>query len=263
MRALRVAVRLIGLSLLTLSQFLLWVGVLPFVVRFPATADRWRHFNFGLWSRGVLRLVGARLRIRGTPPEPPFFLVSNHLSYLDIVVLASCLDAVFVAKAEIGRWPIVGFLCRCMQIIFIDRSSRRDIPRVLVLIDSALQRHQGIVVFPEGTSSDGSTVGSFRPSLLETAARTGRPVSYASLSYDTPEGEDPAHLAICWWGDMPFLSHLLKLLALRRFRITLVFGEERIQDGDRKRLAERLREAVAGQFIPVVDREMEKEWVAH
>ncbi len=260
MRALRTTVRLILLGLLTLSIFLLWVTVHPLVFRSPHTAERWRTFNFRTWSRGILRLVGARLRIRGAPPEPPFILVANHLSYIDIVVLASCLKTVFVAKTDIAGWPIIGFLCRCMQMIFIDRDSRRDIPRVLALIERALKRHQGIVLFPEGTSSEGATVGRFRPSLLETAARVCHPVSYASLSYDTPEGEEPAHLAICWWGGMTFLSHVLKLLAIPRFRATLVFGEERIQDSDRKRLAARLHDAVARQFIPVVDRE--RQWAA-
>ncbi|MFQ5768368.1 MAG: lysophospholipid acyltransferase family protein [Acidobacteriota bacterium] len=81
--------------------------------------------------------------MQGHPPKPPFVLVANHLSYLDVMVLGSCLNAVFVGKAEIARWPVVGPLSRLMNTIFIDRQARRDIPRALARMEKTLARGQG------------------------------------------------------------------------------------------------------------------------
>ena len=198
--------------------------------------------------------MGARIESRGAAPEAPFFLVTNHLSYVDVLVLASRVDGVFIAKSDVAGWPIVGALCRSVGTLFVDRRARRDLPRALAAIDRTLAAGQGVVLFPEGTSTRGEEVARFHPSLLEVAARGRHPVSYASLGYVTADGAAPADLAVCWWGDMEFAGHLWGLLALPGFRATLAFGDERIQDDDRKRLALRLRQAVAGLFTPVVGR---------
>ncbi len=110
----------------------------------------------------------------------------------------------------------------------------------------------GIIVFAEATSSPGNTVLPFRPALLEWAARTGYPVHHASVSYRTPAGSPPAHLSVCWWGDMTLGPHLLGLCRLPRIEATIRFGADPIVERDRKLLAERLQRAVAEQFTPVV-----------
>jgi len=188
-------------------------------------------------------------------PQPPFFLVSNHLSYLDIVVFAAQTPCRFVAKREVGAWPGVGLLARIMATIFIDRTVRRDALRALAQVDRAMQEGDGIVLFAEATSTAGRSVLPFRPALLEWAARTGQPVHYASVSYRTPDRCPPAHLAVCWWGDMPFGRHLAALARLPRIDASLHFGPAPIAERDRKQLAGRLHEAVLAQFVPVVTQE--------
>ncbi|MFQ5351272.1 MAG: lysophospholipid acyltransferase family protein, partial [Thermoanaerobaculia bacterium] len=148
--------------------------------------------------------------------------------------------------------PIIGSLCRSVGTLFVDRRANRDLPRAIATIDRTLEAGQGVVLFPEGTSTSGEEVARFHPSLLEVAARARYPVSYASLGYATAEGGAPAHLAICWWGDMELPGHLWRLLALPGFRATVAFGDERIQEDDRKLLAARLWRAVNGLFTPVV-----------
>jgi 1-acyl-sn-glycerol-3-phosphate acyltransferase len=193
--------------------------------------------------------------VEGRPPEPPFFLVSNHLGYVDVVVLGAQFPCVFVAKADVAHWPVFGALCRVADTIFIDRTSKRDIPRVIARIRQVLASGRGVVVFPEGSSTNGAEVLRFRPSLLETAAIAGIPVSYASLSYSTPPGAPPAHRAVCWWDEQTFASHFLGLLGLPEIRASVTFGGETIQERDRKILAERLQYAVRAQFRPVVGAE--------
>ena len=169
-----------------------------------------------------------------------------------MLVFASQLKCVFVARGDVAGWPAIGSLCRAAGTIFVDREKRRDVARVNGLIDQILGDGRGVVLFAEGTSTRGDTVLPFKSSLLEQAARAGLAVSYAALSYRTDEGEPPAHLSVCWWGEMTFVKHVFDLLYLTEVHATLVFGAEPIQANDRKVLAERLWIAVREQFIPVI-----------
>lgn len=255
MKWLRAAVRLILVTLLTVLHVLVLLLGSLFTFASPRSRAGWRMFVFRSWSRWVLPVLGVQIEVEGEPPDPPFLLVSNHLSYLDIPVLGRYVGAIFVAKAEISNWPGIGFMCRAINTIFIDRTQRRDLQRVMREIDREMDHGMGVVLFPEGTSSKGTTVLPFRPSLLESAARSDTPVSWATLSYHTPEGEPPAHLSVCWWGGMDFSPHALQFAQLRRVHAKVVFGSERIHDVDRKELGRRLREAMLEHFEPVVDEE--------
>lgn len=253
MAALRTVVRaplVIATIAVYYTAFLL---LLPAVAWSARRRRRWRARIFRGWSRAMSQVLGLRLVVEETPPEPPFLMVSNHLSYIDVVVLASQLRTVFVAKAEVRKWPVFGVLCRSFDTIFIDRGSRRDLMRAAAEIREALAWGDGVVIFPEGTSTRGSEVGSFKPALLEDAARCGQPVHYVSLSYRTAPGAEPAHERVCFWGDAYFLVHLVKLLRVPSFEARVRFGEEPLVDDDRKRLAMRLHGAVAERFIPVVE----------
>ncbi|MFN7947703.1 MAG: 1-acyl-sn-glycerol-3-phosphate acyltransferase [Blastocatellia bacterium] len=257
MRKLRATIKLVLFFVLSVGFYLLWLIVNLFLLAFSRAARWWRGLIFHAWARTMIRLLGMRLTVRGMPPRAPFFLVSNHLSYVDIIVYAALLDCVFVAKSDIAHWPFFGLCARSFNTIFIDRSNRQDIPRVNALIERARQTGWGVVLFPEGTSTKGAEVIPFRPSLLEPAAAAAWPVSYASISYRTPPDETPAHMAICWWGEMTFAPHLFELLQLRRFEAIVTFGAVTMQLDDRKLLAARLQEAVQRIFIPVTAREDE------
>lgn len=255
MKRLRAGFRLFLASLLTLIALVVLLLGQLLVLPLPRARAKWRSGVMRYWGRAVLPVLGVDLTVEGQPPAKPFLLVSNHLSYLDIPVIGSQVGVVFVAKSELASWPVVGFMCRAANTIFVDRNVRRDLPRVMREIDRELALGQGVVLFAEGTSSKGATVLPFRPSLLEPAVRSELPVSYATLSYHTPEGEQPAHLAVCWWGGMDFTPHALNFATLRQVKAQLVFGDEQLHDIDRKRLAERLQAEVLSRFVPVVDEE--------
>jgi len=214
-------------------------------------AARLSAWVFRNWARWSARALGARIEVEGSPPSPPFVLASNHLGYVDIIILASQIDCVFVSRADVATWPVVGYLVRMVGTIFIDREAMRDIPRVLDLVDENLAHGRGIAIFPEGTTSDGSTVLRFRPALLEAAARSGIPVRCASLTYRTPPGSAPANLAVCWWGGMTFWGHVLRLFRLPGFVAKVTFAPDSIRETDRKRLAAGAREIVLRHFDPI------------
>ena len=219
---------------------------------------RWRSYCFQGWSLGVLRILRIRVTFEGHPPtKGPFVLATNHLSYLDVMVLASVVPAVFVAKSEVRGWPVWGILARAMGTIFVDRSRARDTRRVGAAIATELEQGGGVVVFPEGTSSPGYEVGRFRSSLLDAAVRTGTPVHYAALSYATAPDDPPAHLSVCWWGDMTFAPHFWQLTGLDRIDALVRFGARSVSGSDRKTLARALQQAVADHFTPVVSKELD------
>ena len=192
-----------------------------------------------------------RMEVQGDPPRAPFLLVSNHLSYVDVVVLAAQLGGVFVARGDAAGWPVGGTMCRAADTIFVDRDHRHGVSHALRRMEEMLRQGRGVVLFPEGTSSAGQTVLPFRPSLLAAAARSCLPVSYASLTYAAgPGGPSPA-TTICWWGNMTLGRHLVQLFRLPGFSVKVRFGQRALRDSDRKILAGKLHEAVCAQFEPV------------
>lgn len=210
----------------------------------------WRNRVVRQWARGLAWIVNMQMRIEGPRPNPPFFLVANHVSYVDIVVILANLDGVFVAKRELGSWPVLGYLTRLVGTIFLDRHNRRDAVRVLAAIDTRIGDGDGVVVFPEGTSSDGGDVYPMKPAMFEWAAQAGYPVSHAAIHYQTRLGAPAARDAVCWWGTMAFMPHVIELCGLAGFQATLRFGEEPLYGTDRSDLAVRARAAIASNFVP-------------
>jgi 1-acyl-sn-glycerol-3-phosphate acyltransferase len=246
---LRVLRRALALALWTGTVFALWL-----VVAGPAAlAERlgaWRAFVQHRWSRGVAWILGVRLVVTGPAPRG-CLLVANHLSYLDVIVLGAQLPCAFVSKAEVARWPVLGFLARVMGTLFLEREKKRALAPLNLRLAARLARGEALVLFPEGTSTAGDEVLAFRPALLEPAARLGLPVRYAALRYSTPLGSPPPEEAVCWWGEMSFGPHFLRLLALPSLAAHVHFGAEPIRAPDRKTLAARLRRAVVERLEPL------------
>ena len=248
MKYVRATIRFVAFVIATLSLYSIW-----FVLRlFIPNKIYWRQLAFEYWTKSFVWLSGMEIEVIGEPPKPPFFLVTNHLGYVDVAALRATVNGVFVAKAEVKDWFLAGRIVRDMGIIFINRQNRRDIPRAGEEIIERLNGGEGVIVFPEGTSTKGEDILPFNSSFLEFAARTDLPVSYASIGYRTPEGSPPASTMICWWEDISFLAHIFRLFTLPRFTAILDFGEESIVNPDRKRLAAELHDRVKEKFIPVI-----------
>lgn len=242
------ALKLLRLLGRTVGEWLLVLLALPVTLGSERRRRAWASRRCSSWGRGVARILGMKVTVRGVPPERPFFLVCNHLSYVDIWALAGVTGGLFVAKSEVARWPLMGFISRHASTLFVDRKRMRDIPRVLEEIRGVLSAGQGILLFPEGTSTGGDRVLPFRSPLLEVAVRGRIPVSYAGLRYRTGPGLPPAGEAVCWWREMTLTDHLFGLLRLPGFEAEILFGAEPMVDEERKALAARLGRAVAGKL---------------
>jgi 1-acyl-sn-glycerol-3-phosphate acyltransferase len=255
MRSFRAAARAVVAVLITVPSYVAALAGGLLLAPWPKARSRWQGHVFRSWSHALCLAFGVRVRTQGPAPRPPFVLVSNHVSWVDILALGTRLPCVFVAKAEIDSWPVFGALCRAVNTIFIDRKAKRELHRVLERIETTLAAHQGVVIFPEGTSSAGHEVLPFRSPLLELPAKLGRPVHWAAISYRAPAGAPPVHLSVTWWADMPFGPHLWQLLKLRSVEARVTFGSEPVASHDRKQLAADLHRAISGIFEPMADPE--------
>ena len=193
-------------------------------------------------ARAHLAIFGGSVTVSGEVPRRGL-LVSNHLSYLDILVICSVAPSVFVSKAEVRHWPVFGPLAKMGGTIFIQRERRTQVGAVNDEIEQALAAGVVVTVFPEGTSSNGDTVLPFRAPLLEPALRGGYEIAIACLRYELDDGDPKTE--VCYWGDHAFFPHLLKLLGKRRVRATLRFGTFKRTTDDRKELALQLHKAVS------------------
>lgn len=122
-----------------------------------------------LWHKGVCMIFGVRVRVEGTPyRDSQTIYVSNHLSYLDISAIGSFLKASFVAKADVANWPVFGFLSKLQQTAFISRS-RKDARKEKNALENMMAEGKSLIIFPEGTSTDGKSVRPFKSSLFSIA----------------------------------------------------------------------------------------------
>lgn len=250
---LRALLRLIFFFVLSLGTVILVAaGNLFFRFVSPHMVPKWKNYIISLWASFTAKILGLNIDSEGVPPNPPFFLVSNHLSYIDVVPLWYFLDGTFIAKSEVSSWPFFGWGTRTLGVLFIDRKLQRDVRRMNNRIAETISDSQGIILFPEGTSSKGEKVLPFNSSLLNYPAEKEMPVSSAVISYRSSDTNRPAWSHVCWWGDMAFLPHFWELLKVKRIDVKISFGDTLIAD-DRKQLSKQLHNQVSQLFDPIVD----------
>lgn len=253
---LRAPLKLTLLVAVTLPLYAGWVLTRPVAWVVPSSERALQRMWVGTWARCVLRILRVRARYEGPVPEGPYFLVANHLSYVDIPLLLARLDARFLAKSEIAGWPVMGLLARTTGTLFVDRSRKRDLTRVLGEVKRVLARGPGVIVFPEATSTDGAAVERFKPSLFEVPVEVDVSVRCAALHYHAPDGPRPAWEAVCWWGDAGFGPHFFQFLKQGPTDATVTFSAEIPPEpagsgpARRKELCQAAQELVERSFTP-------------
>jgi 1-acyl-sn-glycerol-3-phosphate acyltransferase len=208
-----------------------------------------------LWQRFVCFLIGVRIKVTGAPAaDRPLLLLSNHTSWLDIPVLASVAPVSFIAKKEVATWPVVSFLAKAQRSVFIDRDRRHATGAHADEVAGRLSKGDIMVLFAEGTSSDGNIVLPFRSALIGAAQRaiddgetaTVQPVA---VSYQRmlglPLGRQHRPL-VAWYGGTDLLPHLKRVLSEGGIDVHVVFGPAHrlTARDDRKTVAQE-----AGQLV--------------
>lgn len=187
-----------------------------------------RAKRFGRVYHAVLcRLIGLRVQVLGTPSTSPSVLyVSNHSSWLDILVLGSVLEASFVSKAEVGTWPVVRTVARLGRTVFVSRT-RNGTGKEARDIQDRLAAGDSIILFPEGTSNDGTRVLPFRSSFLA-VAQDAKQVQPVSLVYDRLGGLPACRRdrpLFAWYGDMDIATHFWRIARRSGARATVLLHD--------------------------------------
>ena len=220
--------RLISILIVSLLQCI--AGYLLLRLRGPLSDRKkaeWLHRS----CQFVRRRLGIRVIVEGVPPDRGL-IVSNHLSYVDILIYGATLPCVFVSKAEVRSWPLLGLLASFGGTVFIDRGRPSSAAAAAQQITTMLKAHVPVLLFPEGTSSDGSRVLRFHASLFAPAVLAASPVTAASISYSA--APSAAEKDLCYYGDISFAPHLLKTLMLPQIEATLRFSALTRTYSDRK-----------------------------
>lgn len=199
-----------------------------------AARAAWLHRASGR----TLRFFHIKAQAAGPVPSRGL-LVCNHLSYLDILVLSSLTPAVFVSKHDVKFWPVFGQFAVLGGTVFVDRARRFQVGQVNDEITTALQQGALVVLFPEGTSSNGQTLLPFKSSLLEPATDPTWPLTIGWIHYEIDDGD--ASEEVCYWGNHTFFPHMLNLLSKNHVRANVRFGQFSERNDDRKELAQQLR----------------------
>jgi 1-acyl-sn-glycerol-3-phosphate acyltransferase len=236
--------RIAGYLALTFSampvQAALLLAKSPAATRFPVA-----------YHRLCCRILGIALEIRGTPSRNRSTLfAANHTSYLDITILGACIEGSFVSKAEVAHWPIFGWLAKLQRSIFVERADRVGATRQRDAIRRRLEEGDNLILFPEGTSSDGLHVLPFKTALFAAAEDERVLVQPVSVAYQLLDGIPLGRFYrpfFAWYGDMTMAPHLWRALGLGRLTVSIQFhAPVRLTAlGSRKALAEHCRAEIA------------------
>ena len=240
---------------------LLWVvagilgGIWTIRTRFGRYTEAQRQHAVQDWSRRMLQRMGVQLVVHGQPPATgPVLVVSNHISWLDILVINAARPCRFVSKADVKHWPVVGRLVEGSGTLFIERERRRDAMRVVHHLAERLQAGDVLAVFPEGTTGDGKQVLPFHANLLQAAIVTQQPVQALGLAYRYA-GRNLPHPAPVYIGDDTLVASVWRTLCANDLQAVLRFAEPEIAQGrDRRQWAEDLRQHIGAMLVwPAAD----------
>lgn len=215
-----------GIGIITLT---LWCVVMP------ASFYLARLFGYSklhkipmLFHRGCCVIMGLRVNSSGELcSTPPTLFICNHISYLDVFVLGGIVPGSFIAKSEVASWPVFGGLAKIQNTLFFERSGGKVAGQVAVM-QQHFDDNGNLILFAEGTSTPGTHVGPFKSSLFHGAEKTRQrvriqPVTIAYTEYEGRALSAQERDCFAWYATMPFVSHLVTVLALKPVGVELIF----------------------------------------
>ncbi|MCF6369394.1 lysophospholipid acyltransferase family protein [Rhizobium halophilum] len=247
---LRTGFVVLTLSIVTLVLLPLQLAGLALDLKLRRTLPR-------LWHRFACRLLGIRIHVHGRlEKRRPLLLAANHASWKDILVLGAVADVVFIAKSEVGEWPVFGVLAKLQKSIFVAREQKRKAGHQVNEIANRLAGGEIVVLFPEGTTSDGNRVLEIKSSLFGAAAAAVpqvpgqvvhvQPVAIAyTRVYGMAMGRYHRPIA-AWPGDIELVPHLMGVLKAEAIDVEITFGDTiEFRTGDNRKV---LSATVAAQI---------------
>lgn len=200
-------------------------GFFTILLVFPRLSQEQREQRTQAWSLAMLDRLRIKVIVEGQPAvSGPVMLVANHMSWLDITAMHAARFCRFVSKADVKQWPFIGKLASGIGTLFVERASRRDAMRVVHHMAASLRAGDVLGVFPEGTTSDGTTLLPFHANLFEAAITTNVPVQPVALQFlDTTTGKPS--FAPCYINDDTMLGSVWRTLLAPGIAVKITFGE--------------------------------------
>lgn len=191
------------------------------------------------WFQGLAKILGLHIVVWGRPVGGAALVVSNHISWLDVVVLGAQAPFIFVAKREVADWPLIGFLARRSGTLFVARASLRAVSGLVRAIGAQLKAGKRVAVFPEGTTTCGDTVLPFSHAVFQAVSGSGFPIQPVALTY-----LGKAAYFAPFLGEEAFVPHLIRLLAIDRMEVAVFWAPPLPSHERREILANRTRAAI-------------------
>ena len=226
--------RAIG-KLSLLIPHIVW-GIFSIYFIFPTQNQAQKNRRIEAWAGALLAKLAIQLVVKGVPPAAgPVLLVSNHISWLDILVMHASKHCRFVSKADVKHWPVLGALATGAGTLYIERESRRDAMRVVHHICEALQNGDILAVFPEGTTGNGVDLLHFHANLLQAPIVCNLPVQPVALKYLAPDSGQISQ-AMSYVGDENLLDSLWKTLKSKGVTAIVTYGEPQSSNNRSRRM---------------------------
>lgn len=203
-------------------------------IGYPRLSPALRQRILQRWSAGLLHILNVRIEHEGQAAPHSGLIVCNHISWLDIFVLNAVVPMRFVAKADVRRWPLIGWLCARAGTLFIQRGNARAAARMNTLLCDLLRQQQCLAVFPEGTTTDGAQVAHFHASLLQPAIDAGVALHPLALRYEDTDGL--RSVAAAYHADISFGSSLWTLLNTPHVYVRVHVGAAIASQGQERRI---------------------------
>ncbi|MDG5747092.1 lysophospholipid acyltransferase family protein [Qipengyuania sp. XHP0207] len=234
------------------------IGILVLLLIFVPLHYLYRVFAYGspfpmLFLRFTARVVGARVKIIGTPLRRDVFFIANHLSWIDILSLAGATGTAFVAKQELAEVPVIGWLCRLNRTVFVKRENRLGVAEQINALREALEDNWSVTVFPEGTVTDGQSLLPFKSSMLSVLEPPPPGVLVQPVMLDYGDNAEE----IGWVGDESGLHNAMRIMARSgtfRLRITYLEPFSPEDHRGRKAIAAKAREEIEAALVAALGR---------
>lgn len=232
-----------------------FIGLLSALLLFPPLPQAARNQIIQIWSRVLLRIVGVRLQVHGAPrpdsiasfdPRPSAagcLILSNHVSWLDIFAIDAFEPVRFIAKADITRWPLLGWLVTLVGTLYVERGRRQAVARINQSVSEHLGRGETVAIFPEGTTTDGSSLLPFHSNLLQPALDAKAEIRPVAIRY-TQDGRFAP--AAAYVGDMSLVASLWRVVTAPHLTAELHWLPPLPTAADRHTVSRAARSAIAG-----------------
>jgi 1-acyl-sn-glycerol-3-phosphate acyltransferase len=220
--------KLLAFTLTIVSYFLATLVLYPAFLLAPDRVRRVLTRIVSFYSKVMLRILNIKIHASRTRPLDNYLIVSNHLSYIDVLVLSSVHPSCFVTSTDVRDTPFLGHISKLAGCLFVDRKNKKNLRDEIQELRDALQSGLNVIVFPEATSTNGDEVLRFKRPLFESSIATGKAILPLTINYLKISGKQVSLLnrdKVCWYGEMDFFPHFFSLLAEKEIEVEIILSE--------------------------------------